>query len=578
MASRNGPVHVVTTTRKYKDQVYQTHLLRRSYREDGVVKNETLGNLSHLPGELIDIIRRSLRGEAFVPLGQAFEVTASRPHGHVQAVTLAMQRLGLASVLASKPCRERELVLAMIASRILAPHTKLATTRWWHTTTLAEDFGVADASEDELYAAMDWLLQRQGAIQKKLAARHLVEGALVLYDLSSSYFEGTTCPLAKLGYSRDGRKGTLQVNYGLLTDARGCPVAVSVHEGNVADSATFMPEVQRLRSEFGIEQVVMVGDRGMIGHKAIEELRELDGVGWITALKTGSIRALVEQGQLQLDLFDERNLVELSSSDYPGERLVACRNPQLAALRTHKRQELLVATEKSLQAIKERVDAGKLTGADAIGLRVGKVVNRYKVAKHFDLAISDQAFSFERRQEAIATEAALDGVYIIRTSVEAARMDAAQCVRNYKSLASVERAFRSLKTIDLKIRPIHHRLADRVRAHILLCVLAYYVEWHMREAWAPLMFMDTDTQAKATRDPVAPAKRSDAALDKVASRMLDDGTPVHSFSTLLAELSTIVRNTCRTPGAAPDAPSFAVLTTPTAKQRRALELIEQLQP
>jgi transposase len=578
MASRNGPVHVVTTTRKYKDQVYQTHLLRRSYREDGVVKNETLGNLSHLPGELIDIIRRSLRGEAFVPLGQAFEVTASRPHGHVQAVTLAMQRLGLASVLASKPCRERELVLAMIASRILAPHTKLATTRWWHTTTLAEDFGVADASEDELYAAMDWLLQRQGAIQKKLAARHLVEGALVLYDLSSSYFEGTTCPLAKLGYSRDGRKGTLQVNYGLLTDARGCPVAVSVHEGNVADSATFMPEVQRLRSEFGIEQVVMVGDRGMIGHKAIEELRELDGVGWITALKTGSIRALVEQGQLQLDLFDERNLVELSSSDYPGERLVACRNPQLAALRTHKRQELLVATEKSLQAIKERVDAGKLTGADAIGLRVGKVVNQYKVAKHFDLAISDQAFSFERRQEAIATEAALDGVYIIRTSVEAARMDAAQCVRNYKSLASVERAFRSLKTIDLKIRPIHHRLADRVRAHILLCVLAYYVEWHMRQAWAPLMFMDTDTQAKATRDPVAPAKRSDAALDKVASRMLDDGTPVHSFSTLLAELSTIVRNTCRTPGAAPDAPSFAVLTTPTAEQRRALELIEQLQP
>jgi transposase len=578
MASRNGPVHVVTTTRKYKDQVYQTHLLRRSYREDGVVKNETLGNLSHLPDELIDIIRRSLRGEAFVPLGQAFEVTASRAHGHVQAVGLAMQRLGLASVLASKPCRERDLVLAMIASRIVAPHTKLATTRWWHTTTLAEDLGVADASEDELYAAMDWLLQRQDAIQKKLAARHLSEGALVLYDLSSSYFEGTTCPLAQLGYSRDGRKGTLQVNYGLLTDARGCPVAVSVHEGNVADSATFMPEVQRLRSEFGIEQMVMVGDRGMMGHKAIEELRGRDGVGWITALKTGSIRALVEQGQLQLDLFDERNLLELTSPDYPGERLVACRNPQLAALRTHKRQELLVATEKSLQAIKERVDAGKLTGADAIGLRVGKVVNQYKVAKHFELGISDNAFTFERRHEAIAIEAALDGIYIIRTSVKAERMDAAQCVRNYKSLASVERAFRSLKTVDLKIRPIHHRLADRVRAHILLCVLAYYVQWHMREAWAPLMFTDTDTQAKATRDPVAPARRSDAALDKVASRMLDDGTPVHSFSTLLAELSTIVRNTCRTPGAAPDAPSFAVLTTPNAKQRRALELIEQLQP
>jgi transposase len=555
-----------------------TVLLRESYREGTKVRKRTLANLSSLSAEQVEAIRAVLAGQAMQPAAQALEITASRPHGHVQAVTLTMQRLGMASLLASKPCRERELVLAMIASRIVAPHTKLATTRWWHTTTLAEDFGVADANEDELYAAMDWLLQRQDAIQHKLAARHLGEGSLVLYDLSSSYFEGTTCPLAKLGYSRDGRKGTLQVNYGLLTDARGCPVAVSVHEGNVADSATFMPEVQRLRTEFGIEQVVMVGDRGMMGHKAIEELRELDGVGWITALKTGSIRALVEQGQLQLDLFDERNLLELSSSDYPGERLVACRNPQLAALRTHKRQELLAATEKSLQVIKERVDAGKLAGADEIGLRVGKIVNQYKVAKHFELAISNNAFTFERRHEAIATEAALDGVYIIRTSVEADRMDAAQCVRNYKSLASVERAFRSLKTIDLKIRPIHHRLADRVRAHILLCMLAYYVEWHMRQAWAPLMFTDTDTQAKATRDPVAPAKRSNAALAKAASHKLDDGTPVHSFSTLLAELSTIVRNTCRTPGAAPDAPSFAVLTTPTAKQRRALELIEQLQP
>jgi transposase len=556
-----------------------TVLLRESYREGSKVRKRTLANLSSLSAEQVEAIRAVLAGQAMQPAAQALEITASRSHGHVQAVTLTMQRLGMASLLASKPCRERELVLAMIASRIVAPHTKLATTRWWHTTTLAEDFGVADANEDELYAAMDWLLQRQDAIQHKLAARHLGEGSLVLYDLSSSYFEGTTCPLARLGYSRDGRKGTLQVNYGLLTDARGCPVAVSVHEGNVADSATFMPEVQRLRSEFGIEQVVMVGDRGMMGHKAIEELRELDGVGWITALKTGSIRSLVEQGQLQLDLFDERNLVELTSPDYPGERLVACRNPQLAALRTHKRQELLAATEKNLQAIKERVDAGKLAGADAIGLRVGKIVNQYKVAKHFELAIGDNAFTFERRQEAIATEAALDGVYIIRTSVEAARMDAAQCVRNYKSLASVERAFRSLKTVDLKIRPIHHRLADRVLAHILLCMLAYYVEWHMRQAWAPLMFTDTDTQAKAkaTRDPVAPARRSDAALAKVASHTLDDGTPVHSFSTLLSELSTIVRNTCRTPGAAPDAPSFAVLTTPTAKQRRAMELIEQLQ-
>jgi hypothetical protein len=504
------------------------------------------------------------------------EITASRSHGHVQAVAVTLQRLGFASVLASKSCRERDLVLAMVASRIVAPHTKLATTRWWHTTTLAEDFGVADASEDDLYAAMDWLLARQDTIQKKLAARHLSAGGLVLYDLSSSYFEGSTCPLAKIGYSRDGRHGMLQVNYGLLTDARGCPVAVSVYEGNVTDSLTLMPEVKRLLEEFGVEHLVMVGDRGMISNKAIAEMRESEGVAWITALKSVSIRALVEQGHLQLDLFDERNLLELSSPDYPGERLVACRNPELARLRTHKREELLVATEANLAKIKARVDAGKLAGRDEIGLRVGKVINQYKVAKHFELAIGENTFTFARKREAIAAEAALDGIYIIRTSVNAAQMDASDCVRNYKSLANVERAFRSLKTVDLKVRPIHHRTADRVRAHILLCMLAYYVEWHMREAWAPLMFADTDQQAKAVRDPVAPAKRSKAALAKAARHTLDDGTPVHSFSTLLAELAAIVSNTCRTPQVAPDAPTFEVLTTPNAKQQRALELLQQI--
>jgi transposase len=464
----------------------------------------------------------------------------------------------------------------MVASRIVAPHTKLATTRWWHTTTLAEDFAVVDASEDDLYAAMDWLLARQGAIQKKLAARHLSVGGLVLYDLSSSYFEGSTCPLAKLGYSRDGRRGLLQVNYGLLTDARGCPVAVSVHEGNVADSQTLMPEVQRLREDFGIEQLVLVGDRGMISNKAIDELRESEGIAWITALKSVSIRALIEQGHLQLDLFDERNLLELSSPEYPGERLVACRNPQLAKLRTHKREELLAATEHNLEKIKVRVDAGKLMGRDEIGLRLGKVSTQYKVAKHFELAIGDNTFTFARKSDNIAAEAALDGIYIIRTSVSAAQMDSADCVRNYKLLANVERAFRSLKTIDLKVRPIHHRTADRVRAHIFLCMLAYYVEWHMREAWAPLMFADTDQEAKTTRDPVAPARRSKAALAKVARHTLDDGTPVHSFSTLIAELATIVSNTCRTPQVTPDAPTFEVLTTPNEKQRRALELIKQI--
>jgi len=576
MPARTGTAHVVTTTRRYKDQVYRTHLLRRSYREDGKVKNETLGNLSHLPEPLIEIIRRSLQGETFVPLGEAFEVVGSRAHGHVHAVAGAMQRLGLAEVIAAKPCGERELVLAMIAARIVAPHTKLATTRWWHSTTLAEDFGVAARDENDLYAAMDWLLARQDKIEKKLAARHLQAGGLVLYDLSSSYFEGTSCPLAKLGHDRDGKRGLLQVNYGLLTDARGCPVAVSVHEGNTSDSTTLLPAVQRVQKDFGIERLVMVGDRGMISNQAIDQMREADGIGWITALKSASIRALVEQGQLQLGLFDERNLVELSSPEYPGERLVACRNPELAKLRTHKREALLAATEKNLAKIQARVEAGRLAGADAIGVAVGKLVNQYKVAKHFELVIGERAFTFHRKDQAIAAEAALDGLYIIRTSVRAAQMDAPQCVRNYKALANVERAFRALKTIDLKVRPIHHRTADRVRAHILLCMLAYYVEWHLREAWRELMFADTDQPAKAVRDPVAPARRSKAALAKVACHTLEDGTPVHSFSTLMAELGSIVRNTCRTPRAGPEAPTFDVLTTPNAQQRHALELIEQI--
>ena len=576
MPARTGTAHVVTTTRKYKDQVYRTHLLRRSYREGGTVKNETLGNLSHLPDALVEIIRRSLQGETYVPLAQAFTVLSSRSHGQVQAVSMAMQRLQLPALLATKPCRERDLVLAMVAARIVAPHTKLATTRWWHTSTLAEDFGVADASEDDLYTAMDWLLQRQGAIQKKLAARHLRTDSLVLYDLSSSYFEGSCCPLAKLGYSRDGKRGLLQVNYGLLTDVRGCPVAVSVHEGNTADSQTFLPEVQRLRTDFGIERMVMIGDRGMISQKAIADMRESEGIGWITALKSVSIRALIEQQQLQLGLFDERNLLELSSPDYPGERLIACRNPELAKLRAHKREELLRATEKNLEKIRLRVSAGKLAGQAKIGVSVGQVVNQYKVAKHFALAIGEAAFTFQRKTDSIAAEAALDGLYIIRTSVPPTQLDAAQCVRNYKALANVERAFRSLKTIDLKVRPIHHRTADRVRAHIFLCMLAYYVEWHMREAWRELMFADTDQQAKATRDPVAPAKRSAAAQIKASRHTLSDGSSAHSFSTLLAELATIVRNACRTPNAGSEAQTFDVLTTPNPKQKRALELLQQI--
>jgi transposase len=553
-----------------------TVLLRESYREGSKVGKRTLANLSSLSTTQVEAIRAILRGEELRPVAQCFEVASSRAHGHVQTVNAAMQRLGFASLIASKPCRERDLVLAMVASRILAPHTKLATSRWWNTTTLADDFGVADANENDLYAAMDWLLQRQDAIQKKLGRRHLSAGGLVLYDLSSSYFEGCCCPLAKRGYSRDRKQGTLQVNYGLLTDARGCPVAVSVHEGNTSDSTTFLPEVQRLRTDFGIEQMVMVGDRGMISQKAIDEMQGTDGIGWITALKSVSIRKLVEQGHLQLGLFDERNLLELTSPDFPDERLVACRNPELAKRRKHTRLDLLVATEAKLEKIRDSIAAGRLAGMAQIGVRVGKVINQYKVAKHFELTIANAAFSFRRKQDFIEAEAALDGLYIIRTSVPETQMDAPECVRNYKSLSNVERAFRSLKTVDLKVRPIHHRLADRVRSHIFLCMLAYYVEWHMREAWRELMFADTDQEAKRTRDPVAPAKRSKAALAKVASKRLNDDTPAHSFRTLLDELGTIVRNTCRTPGAGNDASSFDVFTTPNPKQTRALELIQAI--
>jgi transposase len=554
-----------------------TYLLRESYRDGRKVKKRTIANLSSLSDEQIADFRVLLSGRRLAPVDSLFEIERSFAHGHVNAVSVAMSRLKVPALLSARPCRERDLVCAMIAARIITPHTKLATTRWWHTTTLAEDFGVADATEDELYAAMDWLLARQGRIEKKLAARHLAEDSLVLYDLSSSYFEGQTCPLAKRGYSRDGKKGKLQVNYGLLTDGRGCPVSVSVYDGNTADPQTLMPQINRLRKDFGLAQVVMVGDRGMISQKSVDALREYEGIEWITALKSGAIRTLIDQGQLQLGLFDESNLFEFTHPDYPGERLVACRNPELAALRAHKREDLLQATERNLEKVRTMVQSGRLRGQDKIGVRVGKVVNQYKVAKHITLDIKDQAFSFQRKTQSIAAETALDGIYVIRTSLKATRMDSADCVRHYKSLAQVERAFRTLKSVDLRIRPIHHRLETRVRAHIFLCMLAYYVEWHMREAWRELLFADTDQAAKATRDPVAPARRSAGAQRKATTGKLEDGTPAHSFSTLMDELSTIVRNTCRTPHTGPDGYTFEVVTTANLKQRRALELIQQMQ-
>lgn len=553
-----------------------TYLLRESYREGKKVRKRTIANLSALSDEQIEAIRAVLAGHSVRPVEELWQTTRSRSHGAVQAVRVAMQRLGFDSLIASRPGPERDAVCAMVAARIVAPHTKLATTRWWHTTTLADEYGVADRDETDLYSAMDWLLERQKPIEKKLAGRHLSEGALALYDLSSSYFEGNSCPLAKIGYSRDGKRNTAQVNYGLLTTRAGCPIAISVYEGNTADASTLMPQVNQLRQQFGLERLVLVGDRGMISHKAIGELRNLDGLAWITALKSSQIRALVQGGDLQLGLFDERNLFEFSHPDFPSERLVACRNAELGRLRAHKREALLSATEQELQKVQTRIENGSLAGRDKIGVRVGKVLNKYKVGKHFALSIEESGFTFQRLDLQIAAEAALDGLYVIRTSVPKQQMSSAEAVRNYKALAQVERAFRAMKTIDLHIRPIHHRLENRVRAHIFLCMLAYYVEWHMREAWRKLMFADEDLERKKHRDPVAAAERSEAALEKVATRKLNNGSPAHSFRTLLEDLSTIVRNTCQTRVGNKSGSTFQMTTLPNPAQQLALNLLQEI--
>jgi len=555
-----------------------TVLLRESYRVGPRVRKRTLANLSALSAAQVDAIRRTLRGETLVPLADLFEVVDSHLHGHVQAIHLAMHQLGFESLIASRPSRERDLIVAMVMARIIEPASKLATTRWWHITTLPDICGVADAEADDLYAALDWLITRQPHIEKKLAARHLKKGGFVLYDLSSSYFEGTTCPLAALGYNRDGKRGKLQVNYGLLTDPRGCPVAVSVFEGNTGDPKTLMPQVEKLQKTFAIEQIVLVGDRGMISQKQINELKQREGIDWITALRTGAIRKLVDGGQIQLGLFDERHLFEVTHPDFPGERLVACRNPQLAQLRAHKRQALLDATAKELEKVRGMIARGTIKGKDAIGVRVGKVVDKYKMSKHVVLDIRDEGFDFHLDDDKVSAEAALDGLYVIRTSVPAQRLATDDVVRSYKMLSQVERAFRSLKTIDLEVRPIRHRLEDRVKAHIFLCMLAHYVAWHMMDAWRPLLFSDEDQQAKTTRDPVAPATRSNAALAKVHTKVLDDGTPVHSFHTLLQDLSSIVRNTCRRHGASTAGePTFNLVTTPSPTQQRAYNLLKSMQ-
>ena len=576
MSSRAGPVHVVTTSRTYKGRTYQTHLLRRSYRDGDKVRNQTVGNISHLPARVIDLIRRSLAGHSFICAQDHFDILASRSHGHVQAVLLATRELGLDKLISTTACRERNLVVAMIVARILEPQSKLATTRWWKTTTLPDELCVGDADEDELYRAMDWLLPRQERIEKKLAKRHLQEGGLVLFDLTSSYFEGSKCPIAAFGHNRDGKKGKLQVNYGLLTNGQGCPVSVSVFPGNTGDSKTLLPEATKVQKRFGVKSLVLVGDRGMISQTQIDELQKRDGVQWITALRSEGIRKLLEEGYVQLGLFDEKSLFELTHPDFPGERLVACRNPELAWHRAQKRKALLEATEKELAKVASMVANGRLRGKDVIGVRVGRAVNKYKVAKHFELRIEEQSFEFKIHQERVEAEAALDGLYVIRTCVPREELSAEDAVRSYKALSGVERAFRSFKTIDLKVRPIRHWSEERVRSHIFLCMLAFYVQWHMQERWRPLLFADEDQEAKNRRDPVAPARRSKKALEKVRTRTLEDETSAHSFRTLLTELSTIVRNTCRTKETTADEPTFDLVTNMTPKQREALGLLDTI--
>jgi transposase len=576
MPARNGAVHVATTKRVYKGKTYVTHLLRRSIRKGKTVTHETLGNLSHLPDHLIDLIKRSLKGEVFVPAAETFRVTRSLPHGHVEVVLKMIRKLGLDELVASEPSRRRDLIIAMIAERLLFPSSKLANTRHWHDTTLAEELGVADADEDQLYDAMDWLLERQETIEKKLARRHLSDGALVLYDVTSSYYEGKTCPLARFGHDRDGKTGCPIIVYGALTDADGRPIAVHVYPGNTGDPKTIPDQVEALTKRFGLSRVVLVGDRGMLTQTQIDVLKKHPGLGWISALRSGAIRRLLADGRLiRVDLEAER-LAEITSPEFPDERLVACYNPQLAEQRRQKRQDLLAATQAELETLAAHVarPAGPRETAAAIGVRAGKIINHYKMAKHFILTIRDGHLGWARKEDAIKNEELLDGIYVIRTSEPAERLTAADGVRSYKRLALVEQAFRCLKGIDLLVRPIHHRTADRVRAHILLCLLAYYVEWHLRQAWEPLLFEDEElAEERRHRDPVAPAQASKSARLKKKTRASSGGLPIQSFRTLLAHLGTRCRNTCVVT-ADHSQTTFRQVTEADALQAEALRLIK----
>jgi hypothetical protein len=563
-----GSIHVVTNRRQGRGREYVTHLLRRSYREGGKVKNETVGNISHLPEELVELVRAGLRGEPVGPVSGTFEIARSLPAGHVMAALAMARRLELARLIDRRQCRERDLVVAMVCHRAVAPASKLATVRAFSQSTLADELGVVDADEDDLYAAMDWLLERQERIEDRLARRHLSDGELVLYDVSSSYFEGRSCELARLGYSRDQKRGTPQIIYGLLCDKPGRPIAVEVFSGELHDDKTLPAQIEKLKARFGLNRVAVVSDRGMVTKANLELLAE-QGTGWITALKAPQIGKLVKDRALQLSLFDQHNLAEITAEEYPGERLIVCRNPLVAADRARKRDELLAATERGLQEISERVQRGTLHGADQIGLAVGPALKRYRVKKHFEVQITDTTFTYKRKTEQIEAEAALDGIYVLRTSVPDSELDSGEVVRSYKQLKHVERAFRTFKGPELQIRPIHHRLDDRVRAHVLLCMLAYYLTWHLRQAWTPLLFQDENPPAQP--DPIAKAVRSRSAQRKAQTKRTTTGEPAHSYKSLLAELATLTRNTIRLPATAA---TFNKLAAPTPTQARALELAE----
>jgi len=556
-------------------------LLRESYREDGKVRKRTLCNLSDWPKAHIEGLRGVLKGGTVIPTErEAFTITRSLPHGHVGAALGTAHRIGLDRILGPDGNRCRDLVLAMIVGRILDPASKLAAARALSpataTSSLGTVLGLGEVDEDELYAALDWLLERQPAIETALARRHLKNGTLVLYDVSSSYMEGRCCPIAQRGYSRDGRRGTLQIVYGLLCAPDGCPVAIQVFEGNTGDPMTLAAQVEKLKQRFALDHVVLVGDRGMITQARLTEDIKAAGLDWITALRAPAIQELVKGGALQLSLFDQRDMAAITSPDFPDERLIVCRNPDLAAQRTRKRQELLAATERDLARIQAAVGRQRkpLRGAAQIALAVGAVIEQHKMRKHFELAITDHSFVFARKTAEIAAEAATDGIYIVRTGLSVDVLDDAATVRSYKSLSQVERAFRCIKTVDLHLRPIYHWLADRVRAHVFLCMLAYYLEWHMRHELAPMLFDDTDKEAaEATRPSVvAPAQRSEAAIRKQTTGVTPDGLPVHSFRTLLADLATLTRNTIVT-AIAPALP-LIVLARPTPVQRRAYELLQ----